>query len=350
MITVTFADLAFRARQFLIALVGVSLVMAMALLLSGLANGFRAEVQWTVNGAGGDHWVLAKGAHGGVTAFASFSEAATASVARQPGVAQAGPFLLVPGQTAEIHGAPVPYVLAGVAPGRLGDPAVAPGDGHALDGPDQAVVDDRTKAPVGSIVELGNRSFTVVGTVTDRTLLGGLPLIYLELTPAQAVALGGRSLITAVITRGLPSRVPAGLRVSTSAQVIAATIQNMKSAISSINNSTVLMWIVAAIIVAALLYVAALERRRDFAVLKALGASSTELFGSLMLEAVVVTLLAAAVAEVLSHFMTFVFTEPLVVPLSAYIELPLIAIFVGMLASLVALRNATGADPAAAFS
>ena len=34
------------------------------------------------------------------------------------------------------------------------------------------------------------------------------------------------------------------------------------------------MWIVAAAIVASMLYVAALERKRDFAVLKALGSSS----------------------------------------------------------------------------
>ena len=57
------------------------------------------------------------------------------------------------------------------------------------------------------------------------------------------------------------------------------------------------MWLVAAIIVAALLYVSALQRVRDFAVLKALGSSSLALFGSLALQAVVVTLLAAALAH-----------------------------------------------------
>ena len=62
---------------------------------------------------------------------------------------------------------------------------------------------------------------------------------------------------------------------------------------SSIDNTRSLMWFMAAAIVASMLYVAALERKRDFAVLKALGSSSRTLFLSLVLEAVVVTLLAA---------------------------------------------------------
>ena len=47
MLAVTFADLWFRARQFLIAVVGVALVLGLALALSGLADGFYAEVAHT---------------------------------------------------------------------------------------------------------------------------------------------------------------------------------------------------------------------------------------------------------------------------------------------------------------
>jgi hypothetical protein len=51
-LAVTFADLWFRARQFLIAVVGVGLVLALALELSGLADSFHAEVAGTVDGVG----------------------------------------------------------------------------------------------------------------------------------------------------------------------------------------------------------------------------------------------------------------------------------------------------------
>jgi hypothetical protein len=68
LLAVTLADLSFRARQFLIATVGVGLVLAMALLLTGLAAGFRAEVNGTVDGVGANSWVLAKSAQGRITA------------------------------------------------------------------------------------------------------------------------------------------------------------------------------------------------------------------------------------------------------------------------------------------
>ena len=115
------------------------------------------------------------------------------------------------------------------------------------------------------------------------------------------------------------------------------------------DNSKILMWLVAAIIIASLLYVSALQRVRDFAVLKAVGASSAALFASLATQAVVVTLAAALFGVVISQFMSGLFAQPVSIPASAYATLPAIAIVVGLLSSLVALRQATGADPAAAF-
>ena len=119
---------------------------------------------------------------------------------------------------------------------------------------------------------------------------------------------------------------------------------------SSINNSKLFMWVIAAVIVASLVYVTALERTRDFAVLKALGASSGKLYLGLAFQAVLVALIAAVIAVVLAQFMTGIFSQPVVYPTSAYITLPLSAILVGLLASLIALRRAVGADPAKAFA
>ena len=158
-------------------------------------------------------------------------------------------------------------------------------------------MDTRLKAPVGSTITLGGRQLNVVGMVTNRTLLGGAPLIYLPLSTAQNIALVGQPLVTAVLVVGTPAHVRSGLEVLTPQMVVTASVGQLKAAVSSITNSTVLMWIIAAFIVAALLYVAALERRSDFAVLKALGASSAQLFGSLVIEAVIITLIAAAIAE-----------------------------------------------------
>ncbi len=73
------------------------------------------------------------------------------------------------------------------------------------------------------------------------------------------------------------------------------------------------------------------------------------LFLSLVLEAVVVTLLAALLAEILASLMTPLFSQPVDITPDARLVLPLIAVAVGAVASISALRRVTGADPATAF-
>jgi putative ABC transport system permease protein len=347
-LAVTFSDLLFRFRQFLIAIIGVTLVLALALLLSGLASGFSTEVSQTVGGFGADSWVLSKAAGGRITAFVAFPESGALAIAGAPGVHDASPVLLVPLQVAHDSATQLTVNLVGVVPGKLGDPAAT--EGHDLNGPNQVVVDDQLAVAIGSNLVLGGHDLRVVGTVMDRTLLGGTPMIYASLKSAQAIVVHGQPLITAVVSRGSPATLPPAFIKYTPAQVTATTLSQMQSAVSSIENVRWLMWVLAAIIVGALVYVAALERQRDFAVLKALGASSWALFGSLILEAVLVTLVATVLAELIANALTpFLFSQPVDIRLSAYATLPIIAIVVGALASLTALRRVVTADPAAAF-
>jgi putative ABC transport system permease protein len=344
---VTFADLRYRYRQFLIAVVGAGLVLAMALLLAGLVGGFTAEIDWTVGAVGAQRWVLTDNSHGGIAGSGVFPQSDEAVIARAPGVTSAAPLVVAAQQVARIDGHDKTVVVFGVRIGSMGDPVVTAG--HALSGSGQLVADVRAGAGVGTQITVGATRFRVVGQVTDRTMLAGTPIVYMTLRDAQALAFGGRPLVTAVVTRGIPATLPAGLAAQTNHEVEQGSLTNLAGATSSINNSKIMMWVVAAIIVAALLYVSALQRVRDFAVLKALGSSSAVLFGSLALQAVVVTLLAAAFATVISNFMFGLFSQPVVIPASAFATLPAIAVAVGLIASLVALRRATGADPAAAF-
>ncbi len=178
----------------------------------------------------------------------------------------------------------------------------------------------------------------------------GYPDVYVTIADAQVAAFGGQPIINAVVVNGVPSDVPSSLSVQSNQVIEQASLDQMAQAVSSINNSKWLMWIIAAVIVASLVYVTALERTRDFAVLKALGASSGTLFFGLAIQAVAVALAAAVIAAVLAQFATGVFAQPVDVPVSAYIELPISAVIVGLLASLIALRRAVSVDPAMAFA
>ncbi len=347
MLSVTLADLVYRARQFAIAVIGVALVLAMALLLSGLAAGFHVELENSIGGVGADRWVLAHGSDGQVTAFAAFSQASVGVLRHTPGVTKADGILTVPAQNGTVAGKQKTLVMMGVQPGGIGDPTVTSGRG--LQNGNDAVIDVRSGATVGGTIAFGTQTFHIVGLTTGKTMMGGLPVVYLPLPAAQRLAVGGRALVTSVVTAGVPRSVPSGLDAFTSEQAVDNTASQLGSAVSSINNSKIIMWVIAAAIIAALVYVAALERGRDFAVLKALGSSSVLLFLSSALQAILVAVLASALAIVLSGFMSPVMSQPVDIPVSAYVSLPIIAGLIGLLASTAALRRTVGADPASAF-
>jgi putative ABC transport system permease protein len=339
MVAITLADLRFRYRQFLIAVVGAGVVLAMAVLLSGLAEGFRSELRDTVGGVGADRWVLSAQSHGRLTSVATFDEAAVAQIAASPGVTQADGIAVLPAEVVRVGSRLVTVNVMGVSTTGLGLPQARHGSTLERDG--QIVVDRRAGIDIGSTVQIGATPLRVVGTVSNRTLSAGIPMAYMTLHDVQTTLLGGRAVVTGAV--------PPGLTVLTNQTVEKQTLETLAGGVSSIEQSRTLMWLVAAIIVAALVYVSALQRVRDFAVLKALGSSSRSLFGSLCLQAVIVTLLAAGLGMIASRFMTGIFKQPVTVPPSAYATLPVVAVVVGLVASLVALRQATGADPAAAF-
>lgn len=349
MLAVTLSDLRFRRRQFLIAVVGAALVFAMALLLSGLAQTFRTEIDQTIGAVHADAWVLKNPTSGPFTGFSPLDAGALDDVAHEPGVTHAAP-LVIMRQTLRVNdeASTRSATMIGYQPNDLGQPPVS--SGRAATNQGDVVVDDALPAAIGDHILLGGRTFTVTGRTRGLTLNGGIPNVYTTIDDARAIAFNGAPLETVIVTKGHPDASRDGLEVMSNAEVRADTLHLMNDAIASIDNSRSFMWLVAAVIVAALMYVSALERVRDFAVLKSLGASSASIYGSLALQAVVVSLIAAVVAAVISNFMKPVIALPVTVPGSAFIVLPVVAVVVGLISSLVGLRRAVAVDPAYAFS
>ena len=110
-----------------------------------------------------------------------------------------------------------------------------------------------------------------------------------------------------------------------------------------------LLWIVAAGIIGSILYLQAIERSRDFAVFKATGVTTRTLLSGLAAQAIALALCAAVAAYVLSFLLTPAMSIAVAIPDSAYVLLPVIAVVVGLVSSLVALRRAVTVDPALAF-
>ncbi len=111
----------------------------------------------------------------------------------------------------------------------------------------------------------------------------------------------------------------------------------------------ILLWIVAVLIVGSVVYLSALERVRDFAVFKAIGTPTRSILAGLALQALIVSLLAAVVGVILSKLLAPLFPMVVAVPSLAYVLLPVVAIVIGLLASLAGLRRVVAIDPALAF-
>jgi putative ABC transport system permease protein len=110
-----------------------------------------------------------------------------------------------------------------------------------------------------------------------------------------------------------------------------------------------LLWVVAAMIVGSMIYVSAIERTRDFAVFKAVGVAARSILGGLAVQAVIVAVLAALLGGVLSVVLGPLFPMRVDIPPAAFVALPILAVVIGLLASVAGLRRAVTVDPALAF-
>lgn len=346
MLAITIADLRHRLRQFLIAVVGAGVVFALALLLTGMAAGFSREIERTVASSGADIWLVPDGGSGPFTSTLAIAGSTVAQVAALDGVTRADGMVNSLQTVLKPSGGQERVMMVGSdANARL-----RPADGRPARTAYEAVVDRRLDLSVGDSFVLGGRTFAVVGVVDGMTLFGGSPDVLIDLAAAQAVLFDGQDLVTAVAVQGhVPDSVPAGLTAMTQDAVEQDSLGPMKDAVASVDNSRLLMWVIAVIIVAALVYVSALQRTRDFAVMKAVGASTWHLFLGVAIQAVLVSLAAAVFAVSTAWIFRPAYRVPVEVPTNAYLLLPVVAVAVGVLASLVAMRRAVTVDPALAF-
>jgi putative ABC transport system permease protein len=341
----TLRDLQWRARRFVIAGTGASVVFALTLVLSGLSASFTQEAGRVVDAMGADAWVVQHGVEGVFTAASLVPETALRQVAAAPGVRQAYPVAVV--HSTVDAGTAKDVSVIGFAPRALGTPVLSAG--RLPRSVDEVVADRSLRAGVGSSLVLGGRRVTVVGQTRGLTALGGQSLVFMRLADAQARFFQGQPLISAVLTKGVPADVGPALSVRTRQQTKDDLLRPIVGAITSIRVTLLLLWAVAAMVVGSVVYLSALERRQDFAVYKATGWSTRDLALGLALQAALLSTAAAVVGLVLAQLMIPLFPLTFSVPGSARLLLPVVGLVVGLLASGAGLRKAVGVDPATAF-
>jgi putative ABC transport system permease protein len=343
--TMTLRDLQHRGRQFGIAVGGAAVVFALTLLLTGIVAGFRTEARDTVRAMGADAWVLPAGVSGPFTADVTLREEQVAVVATADGIAEAHPLVALSGLALLPDGTPVSVNVLAHDAGPPGDPRWG---SRAEDGP--VVVDRRLGAEPGETISIAGRELQVGRVIDDRTYLGGVPVVFMGLDQAREIGFSGRELANAVLVRGDTSNLPPDFEGVVPAAVQEDMLTPLQGATEVISTLKLLMWLVAALIIGAVTYLSALERVRDFAVLKAVGGGTRTLAVSLAAQAVMASVIASAVGAGLAFALRGSFPVPVTLEAGDLAMLPAIAALIGILASLAALRRVVRVDPALAFA
>jgi putative ABC transport system permease protein len=335
-------DLLHRRRRFAVAVLATSLAFAMSLLMAGAVHHLKNETKRVVGQFDADEFVVANGGTGPFTTTRLLLESTAAPIAADPGVKRSNPFI----QARDVLKNKDVNVLA-VQAGGLGAPVVV--HGRQARAPGEAVADSTLGYHLGDVISLGGARSLIVGTSHDTTYYFGQPTVFIPLHDAQTRYLKGLPLVTAVAVKGQVQNLPAGTQAMDVAAVRRDLNRPQKSSQQTVAVLNTLMWLMAAGIVGTMVYLTALERSRDIAVLKAMGASTRVLFGDMAVQGLMLALIACVVGAVIE-----VFLEPLIplmieVPTVAYLQVAIVGVVVGLVAAFVGLRRAVHIDPALAF-
>lgn len=335
-------DLQYRKWRVVAVTLLMAVVITLLFLMSGLVGQFRAEPRLGTQSVGSDMaWILPEGTGGPFTSGKAIPASAVASIE------DVEPILVGRGYAVS-SGSAQAVVIVGRSFSSIDQPALT--TGRYPDGVDQVVTDATLGFAVGHTFELSGASVEVVGVTRDATVLAGLPLVFSQLAGAQSTLASAEPVVVGALTHDASAILPPGLRLMTAEEVMADTLVPLEPAISSVGLTRGLLWLITAIVIAAVVYVGVLERTRDFAVLKAVGARNRDLASSILLQGVVMTLLATALAALLQFVVAPAFPLTIRIPASAWWQIPFIAVVVSLIAGAGGVWKVSSTSPAEAFS
>ena len=335
-------DLLHRRRRFVMAVIATSLAFGLSLLMAGTIAHLKNETDRIVALFHADRFVVAAGGTGPFTTTRLLPSATADWLAHTPGVERADAFV---NARENLKGKDVNVL--GIVPGGLGSPKIHSGRQLQVQG--EAVTDGTLGYRVGDKFRLGKRDYTVVGTSTNTTFYFGQPTVFLPIFDVQANFLEGGHFATAIAVRGVIKIPPPDTNTLDNAAVRKDLNRPQKSGTQTVAIFNTLLWLMAAGIVATMVYLTALERSRDIAVLKAMGTSNRTLFGGMAVQGLALALAACVVGALVSIALSPVMPFAVETPGTAYLEVLVIGIVVGLVAALIGLRRAVHIDPALAF-
>jgi putative ABC transport system permease protein len=303
--------------RFVLTCFGLGLLMTVVLAMIGIYNGLVADALAVVKAPAADIWVVEAGTQGPFAEASSIPVDTRDAVARMPGVAEAGAITY---QTIEAAhaGQTLRLYAIGFEPGRPGGPQrIAEGRGLGASH-FELLADRKTGLVPGDTIRLGRDRFTVVGLVEDAMNSGGDPAVYVTLADALSL----QTALDPAAARVQAARGDGGNRPATVAAVIArlepgadvalltATVRQWKhlAALSQVEQEDLLLasvvdrarrqiglflgilLSVSAVVIALIIYTMTMDKLREIATLKLIGAPDRTIAALVLQQALVLGL------------------------------------------------------------
>jgi putative ABC transport system permease protein len=362
--------------RFVLTCFGLGLLMTVVLAMIGIYNGLVADALAVVKAPAADVWVVEAGTQGPFAEASSIPADTRDAVARMPGVAEAGAITF---QTIEaaLGSRTLRLYVIGFEPGRPGGPQrIAEGRGFGSSH-FELIADRKTGLVIGDRIRLGRDRFTVVGLVENAINSGGDPAVYVTL--ADAIAL--QTALDPAAARVQAARGAGGARLPTVAAVIAvlepgadvalltATVRQWKhlSALSQAEQENLLLasvvdrarrqiglflailLSVSAVVIALIIYTMTMEKLKQIATLKLIGAPDRTIIGLIVQQALILGASGLGIGLALILLVKDNFPRRVVLEPFNALVLTGIILVVCIVASGLGVRAAMKVDPATAL-
>ena len=360
-------NLAGNRVRFLVSVGGVALALSLTLALDAIYAGVANQLTTYIDRSGADVWVAQAGVRNLHMVASSLPDSVTDDIGAVPGVATVTPILEATDTIAAGDERAVAYVVGLPTDAPMGGPwDVVEGSDRV--GRGETIVDrdfarkaavtlgDRVTVLGGeaTIVGLSQGTASLMNSVAFvsfddfRAMRGGAPVVSFVLVKVGPGA--SADTVAAEIGRDVPG-VAVQTRMEFSSQE-RRLVMDMSADVISIMNAV--GFVVALAVVALTVYVATLARRREYGVLKALGAGNRVLYRVVLAQAVLSIAVGFAVALAFTGLLALVAPRTglgleLSITLASLAKVGLFAAIIAGLAAILPIRRVAGVDPAVVF-
>jgi putative ABC transport system permease protein len=362
--------------RFVLTCFGLGLLMTVVLAMIGIYNGLVADALALVKAPAADVWVVEAGTQGPFAEASAIPADTRDAVARMPGVAEAG---AVTFQTIEAShaGRTLRLYVIGFEPGRPGGPQrIAEGREFGTSH-FELIADRKTGLVIGDRIRLGRKSFLVVGLVEAAMNSGGDPAVFMTLADALALqtALDPAAARVQVAGGAEGARPPtvaaviARLEPGADVALLTATVRQWKhlSALSQAEQEELLLasvvdrarrqiglflailLSVSAVVIALIIYTMTMEKLKQIATLKLIGAPDRTIIGLIVQQALILGASGLGIGLALILLVKDNFPRRVVLEPFNALVLAGIILVVCIVASGLGVRAAMKVDPATAL-